>query len=74
MVSSSEVHMASISDPYTNEDYQAINDRLRTLNDAQAALAKATEAGINCADYPDICSEMIKRFTAIKQTYFPDRP
>jgi hypothetical protein len=66
--------MASMSEPYSNEDYQAINDRLRQLTEAKAALDKAQGAGINCAEWPDMCQQLIDRYGALKASYFPNRP
>lgn len=63
-----------MSDPYTQEDYQAINDNLRKLNEAQAALDKAVAAGVNCAEWPEICRGLTAQYEKLKSVYFPNKP
>lgn len=66
--------MPAMTEPFSNEDYIAINERLRHLNEAKAALDKAQTAGINCADWPEMCQNLIDRYGALKAIYFQNKP
>ena len=61
-------------EPYTERDYEKINEHLRNLEGLKVDIERALAAGFDCGPEDQKCQELKDRFAQIKKAYFPERP
>lgn len=64
----------AISSPLTDADYDGIKRQLDTLQDLDAELKKAAQAGIDVTAQKEQARQSREQLLKLKQTYFPNKP
>lgn len=62
-----------ISAPFDASDLEALNERLKELDEADKLIAKAKQAGMDIGDQEKESRELRQRLMRIKQTFFPGK-